>query len=765
MEQINKFYKLMIVESGAKAKIIKSYLETIEEDSIWDVIPSEGHIQSLNSDKKGIFGSLGIDKTTLEMDYKLTTSGTRVIDRLKDKISKRNYARIVVATDLDREGEAIAGDLVNRLGLGNNYDRCDFNEITIDALRISLNNPRKVNMYLTKAQRDRRMLDRVVGWEAGTAVGRVLNKKTPMGRVISQTVKFIVDRERVREAWVQKTHYGIRLTVDDWTADIDLKRSGLVDFIDIETDPNEDEDDSPEVEATEKYWYDKELANKISDTLAGKALRVVESETNLTERFAPPPFETSTLQQEASKKLNWTAKKCDSIAQKLYENAKVTYIRTDCTVISDTAFSALQLYCKDNGLRAVETKREGKKGVVDQEAHECIRPTNFKFDGTGLTDDEKLLYELIRTRCIASQLSPMISEVTTLVMVSNEGYYFKATGSVLIDIGWQVIMGGADKPASKSKNPVPTKVLNDEIIVNTSTLITTKTRKPPRLNQSTLGALLTKHGIARPSSYADIYEKIGANQHGYITQEGKFYKPSEHANKMVEVTEKELCVMDAAFTKAMEQQLTDIANGNGEGDAYIFNFFKRLDSNLADILKNHTKPPEKCFSCNLISLIRVPRSDGSGYFWGCRNNQCGKRFSDKEGKPIEFDAQFINEDGTPKYPCPKCEKHLIRIFSKKTAKFWWICSQKKVTGCDVIFDDNKKEEPDFEAKKQRDAWFKSLKDAYDENGSPIHPCPECGKALIKKLSQKEEYYFNCIEKKQGCDFFVFADSEGNPKEK
>lgn len=747
--------KLIIVESPNKCKSISGYLSSIDSDSKWDVVASVGHIQALNSDKKGKFGSLGINKETLDMDYQLSQKGTEVVKTLLKMIKDNNYERIVIATDSDREGEAIAEHLRIRLKLKDkDYDRCTFNEITKEAIEKSLNDPRKVNKDLIKAQDSRRILDRVVGWEAGSAVGRAMNQKTPMGRVISQAVKMVVMRERERKAFVQEEHYGVKLFFDNWTAELDLKQSDLLD-----------------ADAESNYWKDKVLAEKIAASLKNGKLGVIDSSKEQKQKFAPPPFETATMHQAAVNVLGWTAKKCDSVAQKLYQESHITYIRTDSTVISDDAFAALQKYGKEKGYDVLDKKREGKKGKVDQEAHECIRPSNFFFDGTGLSDDEKLLYDLIKTRCVASQLGAAIYDVVTLTLATEDDYIFKASGSTLIDKGWRHLLvrddsDDDDEAATDegSKNPVPVKNKGDEVVATNSEVLIKKTQKPPRLTQATLGIMLHKNGIGRPSSYANIYEKIGETQHGYVSIKGKFYEPSDHAEKMVAITEEDLCIMDTAFTISMEEHLDDIANGKIQGDAYIFDFFSRLEDNLDTILKKHTTPDSKCLACGEQTLRRIGKKDGKGFFWGCKNPECKKSFSDKDGKPIDGDKEFLNEDGTPMFPCPKCKKHLIRISSKKTKKLWWICSD-KTKECNFIAPVDKNKEPDFEAQKATEEWHKKIADAHDADGKPIFPCPVCDKALIKSMSKSEKLYFRCMSKKSDCDFFTMADEDGNPIEK
>ena len=748
--------KLMIVESTEKGKSIKGYLNSIETDSSWDVVACKGHIQDLSTDKKSKFGSLGLNKATLEMDYQLSSKGADIVKKLRDMIKKNNYARIIIATDLDREGEAIAEHLRIRLGLeDSDYDRCTFNEITKEAVKKSINNPRKIDKNLIKAQDTRRILDKVVGWEASTAISRAANRKTPMGRVISQAVRMVVMRENERNSFVKKEHYGIELGFDGWTAQLDLKQSELINNL-----------------SDEGYWQEKELATKIAERLKGESLAVIESSKEIEKKYALPPFETSTMQQAAMNKLNWKAKKCDATAQKLYQSGHITYIRTDSTVISDEAFEMLKKYGEKQGYEIVETKREGKKGKVDQEAHECIRPSSFEFDGEGLDSDEKLLYDLIKTRCIASQIEAAEYEVVSLTLATDDDYIFKASGSTLIKKGWKNLLSGDDsgdeEDEPESTNPVPLKKNGDEVTPETSEVLIKSTSKPPRLTQVTLGAMLKKNGIGRPSTYASVYEKMDAAHHGYINEKGKFYEPSEHAQQMVKLTQDDLCIMDTAFTMSMEDHLDDIANGKIENDVYIYNFFERLEDNLETILKKHVTPDSKCLECGEETLRRIPRKTGDSYFWGCRNNDCGATFSDEDGKPIDFEKEFLNEDGSPKFPCPNCKRHLIRIKAKKTKKKWWVCSDKekdKAKKCDFIAANNEAGEPDFEARKSREEWMQKIKDAHDEDGNPKHPCPECKKALIKSTSKKGDDYFKCSSKKADCDYFTMADDDGNPKEK
>ena len=198
--------------------------------------------------------------------------------------------------------------------------------------------------------------------------------------------------------------------------------------------------------------------------------------------------------------------------------------------------------------------------------------------GEGLDSDEKMLYDLIKTRCLASQIEAAEYEVVSLTLATDDDYIFKASGSRLVKKGWKSLLSGDDSGDEENeveaKNPVPLKKNGDEVIPESSELLIKKTTKPPRLTQVTLGAMLKKNGIGRPSTYANVYEKIGADHHGYVNEKGNFYEPSPHAEQMVEITQDDLCIMDTAFTMSMEDHLDDIANGKIENDVYIYNFFE-----------------------------------------------------------------------------------------------------------------------------------------------------------------------------------------------
>lgn len=763
----------MIVESPNK----KSTLEGILGPD-WTVVASYGHIQDLPSN-----GALGINKETLQMAFELSDRGRNIINGLKRDLN--GYKRIVIATDPDREGEAIAQHLKDRLGLGNNYERCTFNKITKKAVLDAVNNNvRKIDDDLVAAQESRRILDRVVGWEFTDALTLYLGQLSPIGRVQSQAVNIIVSREREVEQFQETTHWSINSFIGEaaqntWQASLNVKQSGLGQVVD----------------GGSTCWTDKNAAETLLSKI--EKFEVLSSEKKETNSSAPMPFETSTLQQAALNKLGFNSKKSDSISQNLYTLGYITYIRTDSTEISEEGFELLSQYAEEHGLPVLSAKRFGKKGAVDQEAHECIRPSDFNFLGDGLGAEEKAMYKLIWTRTMASQLKPATRMTTTTKLVADidgSKYIFNATGSVPLDKGWRVILEDDDseddgerstkqaEEDQEAKNPVPVLEVGDVVTVKESKLIQSKTHKPTPFTQITLGKTLKEKGIGRPSTYTSIYEKIGESGHKYVFEDDSksaktpFFRPYKRAYQMVDTVSDIFKIMDIDFTKKMEDDLDLIANGKLEHTQFVKSFFDMVDEEIEKLESKDGRaeviPCEACGS----SMIRLPEKKGDGWWWRCWNKSCGKSASDLNGKPatqadlerlhLEKIAPFLNEDGTAKHPCPteNCGKPLVRLPSKKKKNVWfWACSSPRDSGCSyTAYDDKDNAVPvhDTEAywKEKRD---KQKAEFSHEDGSPLFPCPKCKEHLLK-IPGKNGFFWGCSQDKEVCGFTTWCDDAGNP---
>ena len=764
---------LMIVESPNKKKTLQNIL-----GSDWTIVATFGHLQDLPND-----GGLGFDRETLKIDYVLSDTGRKIVNGLKRHIN--SYDRVVVASDADREGEAIAQHVVDLLGIQNRYERCTFRTITKkDVLQAINNEVREIDTNFVAAQESRRLLDRFTGWRFTDAVTMYLGQLSPIGRVQSQVIKMIVNRQEEVEKFKETSHWSINSFIgetasDTWQASLDVKGSELGEVVDGGT----------------TCWTDKNAAEALASKI--DQLEVVSSEKKKTESSAPLPFETSTLQQAALNSLGFNSKKSDTIAQSLYQSGYITYIRTDSTDISDEAFELLSQYAEVAGLPVLSAKRTGQKGAVDQEAHECIRPSDFNYLGDDLSADEKAMYKLIWTRTMASQLKPALRWTTTTKLVAQidgSEYFFNATGSVPLDKGWRVMLEDDDsedeedrsikqaEEAEQAKNPVPVLKVGDVVAVKESKLVQKKTRKPTPFTQATLGSLLKKTGVGRPSTYTPTYEKIGENGHRYVaydhsnSKDKPFFIPQKRAYDMVNAVSDIFKIMDVNFTKKMEDDLDKIAKGKLDHKSFVEEFFQLVDEEIERLGKKEGRaeavPCEVCGE----GMIRMPDKKTDGFWWKCWNKECGKTASDLNGKPAtqedieklqaEKIAPFLNEDGTAKFPCPteNCGMPLIRIASSKKKGVWfWGCTSPKNSDCQyTAFDDKENQVPvhDTEAFWKAKDEARKLEFSHEE-GSPLFPCPKCKQHLLK-LEGKNGYFWGCSSHRDVCGFSTWCDDSGNP---
>ena len=764
---------LMIVESPKKTKKLESIL-----GKDWSVVASVGHIQDLPSE-----GGLNINKDTLELNLVLSERGKRIVGDIKKNL--KYFNRVLISTDPDREGEAIARDLRDRLDLGDRYERCTFNALTKTAVLNAVNgNLGKINEDLVAAQEARRIMDRVTGWELTEAVTNYLGRLSPVGRVQSQAVNLIVQREREYNSFVQTNHFSLKSTIagdKPWFANLDVKASGLGHLVD----------------GGVTAWTDRAAAEELKSKIS--KLVVIESSKKEHESFAPAPFQTSTLHQAALNKLGFNSKKTDELAQALYQEGHITYIRTDSTEISDEAFGMLQSYAQAKGLPVLDKKRVGKKSAVAQEAHECIRPGDFEFLGeTGLTADQKKLYQMIWTRTVASQLEPVVSMNTTTKLsaeIDGKTYFFKASGSVPIRKGWKVLLENDDaeddddadekkkEDEDAAKNPVPVLEPGEVVDVTESILVEKRTSKPSYFTEATLSKVLEAKEIGRPSTYTAIYQKIGEKGHKYVfedTSKSKkkpFLRPMDTAFSLIDAVSDVFKIMDMNFTSEMERGLDDIANGELDKAGFVKGFFKVIDEEIERLTNKpgaaKLEPCEKCGS----RMISMPSKTPGKRWWRCNGDSCSHTAADMDGRPAtEEDIRklqeekikpFLNPDGTAKFPCPTvgCGKPMIRIASsKKKNTWWWACSSPRDSGCDAsAFDDAENQAPVFDVPAFFAAKAEEEKKRFsNEDGSAKYPCPKCGDHLVERTSKKGNQYWCCVAPKEQCEFMTWCDENGGP---
>lgn len=660
---------IIIVESPAKCKTISKYL-----GGDYTVVSSKGHIRDLAT--SGKYG-LGIDiENDFKPSYEIIKGKKKDVKYLKDLIEKADH--IYLATDPDREGETISWHLYDELKVPDEkYDRIVFNEITKDVVLKALKNPRRIDMNLVHSGEARRFLDRIIGFR----LSKVMQSKTSgksAGRVQSVALKLIVDREREILAFIPKEYWTIEADFKDFKANLETYKEK-----DIEI-PNEEE------------------ADKILDSLTN-TFTIKKVEEKEKKRSAKEVFKTSTLQQACSNKLGFPASKTMKIAQKLYEGIElddgfhglITYMRTDSVRLSDEFTSASFAYINSKyGKDYVGYVKKGKKTENVQDAHEGIRPTNINYEPDKikkyLAPDEYKLYRIIYYRALASLMADAKFNSTT-VLLDNNDYGFKATGSVLTFDGYLKVYGDyedqEDTILPDFKNYKSGIILSDTI-----TKTQHFTKPPARFTESSLIKELESLGIGRPSTYATIISTI--KDRGYVTLEDKKFVPTEVGFETTDKLQEFFSsIVNVKYTANMEKDLDEIAEGNEDYKKMLKDFYDNFAPLVDNAFKNMEKKKpeetgEKCPECGSPLVIRKGKY---GQFTACSNYPTCK-YIKKENKQIE--KEIICK-------CPKCEGNIIVRKTKKGKEFY---------GCDNF------------PKCKYASWYKPTGDK----------CPKCNDLLVIK---------------------------------
>lgn len=660
---------IIIVESPAKCKTISKYL-----GGDYTVVSSKGHIRDLAT--SGKYG-LGIDiENDFKPSYEIIKGKKKDVKYLKDLIEKADH--IYLATDPDREGETISWHLYDELKVPDEkYDRIVFNEITKDVVLKALKNPRRIDMNLVHSGEARRFLDRIIGFR----LSKVMQSKTAgksAGRVQSVALKLIVDREREILAFIPKEYWTIEADFKDFKANLETYKEK-----DIEI-PNEKE------------------ADKILDSLTN-TFTIKKVEEKEKKRSAKEVFKTSTLQQACSNKLGFAASKTMKIAQKLYEGIElddgfhglITYMRTDSVRLSDEFTSASFAYINSKyGKDYVGYVKKGKKTENVQDAHEGIRPTNINYEPDKikkyLAPDEYKLYRIIYYRALASLMADAKFNSTT-VLLDNNDYGFKATGSVLTFDGYLKVYGDyedqEDTILPDFKNYKSGIILSDTI-----TKTQHFTKPPARFTESSLIKELESLGIGRPSTYATIISTI--KDRGYVTLEDKKFVPTEVGFETTDKLQEFFSsIVNVKYTANMEKDLDEIAEGNEDYKKMLKEFYDNFAPLVDNAFKNMEKKKpeetgEKCPECGSPLVIRKGKY---GQFTACSNYPTCK-YIKKENKQTE--KEIICK-------CPKCEGNIIVRKTKKGKEFY---------GCDNF------------PKCKYASWYKPTGDK----------CPKCNDLLVIK---------------------------------
>ena len=634
--------KLVIVESPSKSKTIEKYL-----GKDYKVVSSLGHIRDLSTSGKYGFG---VDvENDFKPDYKIIKGKNKLVKELKKDVKEADF--VYLATDPDREGEAISWHLYDTLGLTpSNYKRIVFNEITKDVILNSFDKARMIDDDLVKSQEARRILDRIIGFR----LSKLMQSKTggkSAGRVQSVALKLIVDREREIEAFIPEEYYEIDAYFNEFDAKLDTYNH---EKIEIKT----------ENEA-------KDILSKLS-----KVFKIESVDKKEKSKKAKYPFITSTLQQEASSKLNFTSKKTMMIAQKLYEGISlkdetvglITYMRTDSVRLSDEFIKSTYAFINDKyGSDYVGYVKQSKKTENVQDAHEGVRPTSINRTPESvkeyLSNDEYKLYKLIYTRALASLMKDAKVEATTVIL-DNNNYQFKTTGQVLIFDGYLKVY--SEYEDTEDKILPDFNNYKESVIESNSIEYSAHTTKPPsRYTESKLIKEMEELGIGRPSTYATTIGIL--SERGYVNVVDKKFVPTEIG---IETTDKlqEFFkdIINVKYTKEMEDDLDKIADGDLKEIELLKRFYDEFEPKVKDAFSNMEKKPaeetgEMCPNCGSSLVIKQSRY---GKFVACSNYpECKYIKSNKEEKQV---VEIMD--------CPKCKDGKVIERKTKRGKIFYGCS-------------------------------------------------------------------------------------------
>lgn len=644
---------LVIVESPSKGKTIEKYL-----GKDYQVLASFGHVRDLPK------GNLGVD-TNHEFEPKYVTppKARKAIKALKDAMAQAD--KVYLASDYDREGEAIAWHVREVLKPKIETHRITFTEITEKALKNAVKNPREIDMHLVDAQQARRVLDRLVGYKLSPFLWKKVFKGLSAGRVQSVAVRLIVEREREIEAFKPEEY---------WTIGVNLNEKS-VEFPAYLKEINGKKIDKMDVK-TEKE------AREISEDLKNKEYKVIDIERKKVNKYPYAPFTTSTLQQEAAHRLHFSAKQTMMLAQHLYEAGIITYMRTDSVNLSQDALSSTRGYIEkqlgkeylSKSVRIFKTKSKGA-----QEAHEAIRPTNIdkepdEIEGKKFDDKHRNLYDLIRRRTIACQMAEAILD-SIKAKIKSEKYLLQSNGSTLEFDGFLKVW-----PTKFAESVLPELEKDDSPKYISEITEQHFTKPPARYSEAKLVKALEEYGIGRPSTYAPIISTI--QQRGYVRKEqGRFF-PNESAFIVIDLLVKNFEeIVNVEFTAGMEKKLDDIAEDKLTYVKMLKDFYgpfdKKLEEKMGSVEKVNTekKLDKKCPKCKSDLVEKMGRF---GKFIACSNfPEC------------KYTQQILQKTG---FKCPDCKEGDVIERKTRRGKTFWGCS--KYPKCKwATWDDPKKKEP------------------------------------------------------------------------
>ena len=680
--------KLVIVESPAKARTIGKFL-----GRGYKVEASQGHIRDLPKSQIGVEV-----ENNFEPKYITIRGRGEILSKIRKEARAAN--RIFLATDPDREGEAISWHLANVLGIDQDSAcRIEFHEVTSKAVKAAVKNPRKIDMDLVNAQQARRVLDRLVGYKISPILWQKVKKGLSAGRVQSVATKIICDREAEIEAFIPEEYWTLETTFAIGDALVTARYVG---------------------EGNEKVELKSQAdAEAVIERCNGAEFTVGAIKRNERRRLPAPPFTTSNLQQEASRKLGFSTQKTMQIAQQLYEGVEladegsqglVTYIRTDSTRIADEAMEAVRALILDAWGQDYLPDKPNiyKTRKSAQDAHEAIRPTVVdrrpESIKASLSRDQYRLYKLIYDRFVSSQMTPAIYDTLAVDIDANNGARFHFNGQKLRFAGFTAVyVESVDDPQEEAVNGnLPD--LSEGMSARTGEMIHEQhfTQPPPRYTEASLVRTLEEMGIGRPSTYSPTISTI-TGRRGYIAKENKRLIPTELGRIVNDL----MCnnfpdIVDVAFTASMEDQLDDVEAGKTDWRGVVAEFYGPFEQDLKKAESSIEKvsiedqvsdvPCEKCGAMMVYKMSRYGRFLACPNFPACRHTQA-----------------LPNNIGVP---CPKCGGELLERISRKGRKFYGC---EKYPECDFV------------------SWDRPVADK----------CPVCGSYMVLKRGGKDTLYHVC----------------------
>ncbi|HOJ45459.1 MAG TPA: type I DNA topoisomerase [Bacilli bacterium] len=639
---------LVIVESPTKRKTIGKYLKDLEGD--FEVEASIGHIRDLATSGKD---GLGVDtENGFKPRYVISKSKTQVVETLKKAVKKSG--EVILATDPDREGEAIAWHLAEVLGLDvNTTKRIEFHEITRDSILSAMANPRTIDIDMKASQETRRIFDRISGFKLSKLLQKKIKSRSA-GRVQSVSLKMIVDREREIEAFVPEEY---------WTLQVDIKADDKHIALSLS------KVDGKKPELSNGQQADELLAR------LGERIQLIDIKKTTKKRESKPPFKTSTLQQEAANKFKFDTSRTSRVAHQLYEGVQIgdelvgliTYIRTDSVRLSESYINRARNFIKETyGEKYIGSGHKVKSGLLAQDAHEAIRPTGNHRTPESirsyLSPDQFKLYQLIYNRTLASLMPDKIDEVITYTFADN-GVTFTTDSVATVFDGFTRVY--FDKEEDESKK-LPPLALNEFYRYATKNSKQNFTNPPPRLSEAKLVEEMEKNGIGRPSTYASTIATL--KKRDYVTAKSGVLTPTQQGKCTVQYLElyfKDF--INPTFTANMEKQLDEVQDGNNSAVEILSSFYDGLLNSIgqAGELPNLAACQKDVGECPLCHQGRLIEKKGRfGAFIACsRFPEC--KYIHKQPKP---EAIRLGR------PCPKCGKELLIRYSDKRKSYFIACS-------------------------------------------------------------------------------------------